>query len=142
MNISTQHPGINPAPFLSVLIVDTDDSSALNFKQWIERMGSYRVDVCTRPSQALEKLSMKTIDLMLLDMMFLESVASDLISRFLEHYPDLKIVAMTAENSRDIERRAREQKVVYYFVKPISFSQLEELLSHLRKTKQWREDAA
>jgi DNA-binding response OmpR family regulator len=56
-----------------------------------------------------------------------------LISKFKEISPDARIVAMTGNNSRELEARIRERGILYYMVKPFETDNLKSLLEHLSK---------
>jgi hypothetical protein len=42
---------------------------------------------------------------------------------------------MTSKSSREIEREAREQRVIYYMIEPFDCSELKSILQNLKKRK-------
>jgi DNA-binding response OmpR family regulator len=67
---------------------------------------------------------------------FLPDVSGDLLIRqFKDIHPDAMIVAMTDNNSRELELRIREQGILYYMIKPLEVENLRSLLEHLTRKR-------
>jgi len=115
---------------MNVLVVENDPPLGLFLTSLLESWG-HRAEKCVTGRQALEIFRRSIFDLVLLEA-FLPDVTGDhLIRQFKEINPDAMIVAMTDNNSRELELRIREQGVLYYMIKPLEVENLRSLLEHL-----------
>jgi len=72
-------------------------------------------------------------DLVLMEVLLPDMRGEELISRLKELSPNTWIVAMTGNNSREMEVRIRERGILYYMVKPFETENFRSLLEHLTK---------
>lgn len=99
-------------------------------KAEVIRKWGYDADLTTTVEEALSRLSRNFYDMMIRDIDYPGGKGYDLIPRIKKFNRDIYIVAMTAYNSRDLERKVRRQGVVYYMVKPFGMDEVKDLLDH------------
>jgi DNA-binding response OmpR family regulator len=115
---------------MNVLVVENDASLGLFVKSLLESWG-HRAEKCVTGKQALEIFRRGIFDLVLLEALLPDVSGDVLIRQFKEIWPDTMIVAMTENNTRELEVRIREQGILYYMIKPVEVENLRSLLEHL-----------
>jgi CheY-like chemotaxis protein len=115
---------------MNVLVVEDYDSTTEVIADTIEAW-DHEVEISATGEDALEKVRKKQFDLVLLDLFLPDCKGNELISQLREIWPDIGIVAMTGYNSRELELQVRQQRVLYYMIKPFETQTLKELLDHL-----------
>lgn len=115
---------------MNVLVVENDASIGLFVKSLLESWG-HRAEKCVTGKQALEIFRRGVFDLVLLEALLPDVSGDVLIRQFKEICPDAMIVAMTENNTRELEVRIREQGILYYMIKPVEVENLRSLLEHL-----------
>ncbi|HEU20252.1 MAG TPA: response regulator [Deltaproteobacteria bacterium] len=122
---------------MKILVVDDDVQFASVI---IENLNEWGYDAETAPSaaDALEKLRSNIFDLVLLDLFLPDCRGYDLIPQLRRIRLDIDVITMTAYNTRDIEKKVRLQRVLYYMTKPFDVDQLRYLLDYLEKTRAHR----
>ena len=118
---------------LKVLIVDRK-SDANQLKLFIQEM-THRALIMENYNDALNEIKRRAFDLIMVEMNHDEGI--DLIKQIRKYKRDQQILAMTSESSREIEKVAREQRVIYYMIKPFDTEELKSVLNHLIKRKLW-----
>lgn len=118
---------------LSILIIDKMDESDL-LKPELELLG-HRLQVAFSYNGALEKVRNNIFDLIIMDMDLPEGDWFSTIVWIREIYENIHIITMTGNNSREIEELAREQRVIYYIIKPIDIKEMRSVIHHISKKK-------
>lgn len=125
---------------MKVLVVEKDDSLAGLLRALLENWG-YETQHCTRGKEAVRLFRIGDYDMVLMELLLPDMNAVELISTLKEISPDVRIVAMTGKNSKELEARIREQGILYYMVKPLETENLRALLEHVsnkaKRSKQW-----
>ncbi|MBF0528442.1 MAG: response regulator [Deltaproteobacteria bacterium] len=91
----------------------------------VERVGTYR--------ESLDKATWGDFDLVFLDMSTPDMPAEEaekIIPKLKEALPFARFIVMTADNTRDLEKRVRKQGILYYMTKPFDFNALSQLIRH------------
>lgn len=127
-NIHQNHRENKP----NVLIVD-DEETITDILQTFAEMSGFGADVSMTGKDAIQKVRKTYYDLVLLDINLPDIQGTELICQIQEILPDIKIVVMTGENTREKELQARQYNIFYYLVKPFSLNELRGLLFHLEK---------
>lgn len=102
----------------SVLIVDEDEFCRDMFGEELAEMG-YRVEKANSRQGVLPMLESGDYDLVIIDVDVEDLSGLELITSVKKGYPDLPIIAMTGNNSLQLEREIRERGVFYFFVKSL-----------------------
>ncbi len=118
---------------LHVLIVD-DEDLAHALGKTIEQLG-HKAEVAGCYKEALKKIAEVNFDLILLDMNLSNGDGIDFISEIRQSVEDLNIVAMTSDPNRELEQKLREQRVIYYMIKPFELDELRSIINHLSRRK-------
>jgi len=117
---------------MKVLVVENDASLAESVRGLLEKWG-HEARLCRRAKDAMRFFRTEDYDLVIMEVRLPDMKGEELISRLKDFSPDTRIVAMTANNSREQETRIREQGILYYMVKPLETEHLRSLLEHLEK---------
>ncbi len=115
---------------LNVLVVDDDPTVSQVLKRSLESMGCTIENVGTC-GDALVRGAESSFDLALVDINLPDGDGIDLISQLRDTAPDLHFVAMSGDCTRENEAKAREQRIIYFLVKPFLMSELRSLVDHL-----------
>lgn len=119
---------------MNILIVENDITNAAAIKESIQSW-DYDVEVSKTGKEALEKLTKKPFDLMLLDIYLPDCMGHEIIPKIKDIKHDIGIVTMTGFNSRELELEVRQQGIFYYLIKPFSLIMLKEIIDHISKMK-------
>ncbi len=130
--IANDKPATAKRKPLNILIVDGDDCCGPGLKGMIEEAGHHAAVVRTCRG-AMEIISGGRFDLIFLEIHLPDCMGYELIPRLREQWPDVKIVAMTANNSRKTETLVREQDITSYMIKPIGNRELRIIADHVSK---------
>ncbi len=117
---------------MKILIVEDDPQVAAYIQRILERWG-YDYQTAGNGKEALHHVLETAFDVILLDIMLPDYLGYDLIPEFKQIDPNINIITMTGENSRELEQRVRKEGILYYMVKPIETQNLKLLLAHLCK---------
>jgi DNA-binding response OmpR family regulator len=81
--------------------------------------------------KALAAVERSAPDLILLDVFLPDTSAVELIPQIKSILPDARIITLTGQSSRELERRLRELGISYFMAKPFQRGELQAILSHL-----------
>ncbi len=115
---------------MNILIVEDDISVGSLISQSVKQWG-HHVELTATGEEALKKVSQKTFDLILLDVMLPDGFSYEKIPNFKTYHPDVNIIIMTGYNTPEMERTVREFGITYYMAKPININELKHILDHL-----------
>ncbi len=118
---------------MKVLIFETNSVSATLITELINTTGVYEFEISGTVDDLLMKVSQKKYHLVLLNIDLSQYTRSELIPKLKEIQPDIKIVAMTDYNSRELELNIRQQGVSFYIVKPVTQKEVKAILTHFSK---------
>ncbi len=117
---------------MKVLVVESDSDLADTIRKMLQNWG-HKAHTCGSGKNALKTFMKIHCDLVLTEALLPDMKGEELISRLKTFSPDMHVVAMTWNNSRELEARIRAQGVLYYMVKPFEPESLRSLLDHLSK---------
>jgi len=110
------------APDARILAVDDDDTNLNVIKDWLSRY-EMNVDTCNSGKEAIEKVKVKTYDLIFMDHLMPEmdgiETAKRIIAQSKESGRELPIVALTASNDPVVKESFRQIGVNDFLHKPI-----------------------
>ncbi|QTA89433.1 response regulator [Desulfonema magnum] len=115
---------------MKILIVEDDISFATSMKKSIQTWG-HKVEKSKTGKAALKKIQQEKFDLVLLDIYLPDYKGYELIPQFKAIWPDIGIVTMTHHNYKNLELRVRQQKILFYMIKPFKTEELKVLLDHI-----------
>jgi DNA-binding response OmpR family regulator len=115
---------------MKVLVIEKDDSLAGLLKALLASWG-HEARLCSKGKEAVQIFRARHYDLVLMEVLLPDMNGDELISRLKEFSPGARIVAMTGNNSREMEARIRERGILYYMVKPFETENFRSLLEHL-----------
>jgi len=119
---------------MNILLVEDEVSVARVIGQEIEALG-HSVNTAYTGQDALKKVTKTRFDLILLDIFLPDCKGHELISKFKEAQPDMGIVTMTGYNTKELELEVRQQRIIYYMVKPFRIEEMKEILDYISKKK-------
>ncbi|MGD9157456.1 MAG: response regulator [Desulfobacteraceae bacterium] len=118
---------------LTILIVDKKETGS-DLEKDIERLG-HRVLIAGNYTEALQKLSKTRFDLVVLDVDLTDGGRIKIISKIRTLADDVNIVTMTNNNNREREQEIRDQRILYYAVKPLEFDEIRSIIDHISLKK-------
>jgi DNA-binding response OmpR family regulator len=110
-----------------VLIVEDERLLARTLGKAMKEAG-YKAVTVANAEQAEKQLGSTQIDLLVLDNRLPKSTGLEFLSRVRETNGDLKVILMTAYDSKDVKAEAKKLKVDRYIKKPFD---LEKMLTHV-----------
>jgi DNA-binding response OmpR family regulator len=112
---------------LNVLVVDRDEGSAAELKDFLTREG-YRAHAETDPDQVVEEIKQGRFPLVLLDVSQPGSGGVDLLERIRSADSDVCVIAMTAAPSVEMAIRTFKSHAFDYIQKPLSLEELRHVI--------------
>ena len=100
----------------------------------VEQLG-HKVVVSQCQKEALQKITETNFDLILLDANRSNGNGINLIQEIRKLAGDVHIIAMAGDPSRELEQKLREQRIIYYMIKPFEFVELKSIINHLSERK-------
>lgn len=119
----------------SLLLVDDDRQVLDSMADWLRDQG-LNVDTSTGYADALEKLSKKTYELLLVDVRLQDGDGFDLLEQVRRNYPDSNVVMITGYGDADAAVEAMRAGAADYLTKPLID---DELLMTIERTFAQRE---
>jgi DNA-binding response OmpR family regulator len=117
---------------VNILIVE-DDAFYLDIIVKMVRGWTHDVTCAESGWAALEKAAAMDFDLFLLDVFLPDMTAMELIPRLRSFRPDARIITLTGQSTRELERELRELGIAYYMAKPASQKELKSILDHMSR---------
>lgn len=118
---------------LNILVVDADaQTPPAALSRMMERDG-HRIQVARSGKEAVNCFLGDEYDVVLLDMFLPDCMGYELISEFRKKKSDIRIISMTAFNTREIERKNRLMGITYYMSKPYSVMEISSLIDHISR---------
>ncbi|MBW1802555.1 MAG: response regulator, partial [Deltaproteobacteria bacterium] len=113
------------------ILVAGSDCINQRFSERIIREGVHKLESVESGEEAIETAKTKSFDIMLLDLSLPGIEANELICRMKEISPGVGIITMTGSNSRTLEKKIREEGVIYYMIRPFDSNHLEDIINHI-----------
>lgn len=107
----------------SLLVVDDDRQLLESMSDWLRTQG-LNVDTSTGYADALEQLSQKTYDLLLVDVRLQDGDGFDLLEQVRRNYPDSQVMLMTGYGDPDAAVEAVRAGAADYLTKPLIDNEL------------------
>ncbi|MBU4262340.1 MAG: response regulator [Proteobacteria bacterium] len=117
---------------LRVLVID-DEENVAGLIAAILTSAGFVTETAFTCHDALAKAAASRFDIVIADILLPDGDGAVLINELKELCPDAAFVAMTGSNSKEMEQRVREQRVVYYLIKPFEYRELLEVFNHIQK---------
>jgi DNA-binding NtrC family response regulator len=117
---------------MNILTIEDDAAVAATLREIIESWG-HSVETSKSGKNALQKVTKKMFDLVLLDIFLPDINGVELIQKLKEVWPEIRIITMTGHNSRELEMEVRKQGIIYYMIKPVNTQNLKEIVDHIYK---------
>ncbi|MCP3924454.1 MAG: response regulator [Desulfobacterales bacterium] len=118
---------------LDILIVDRK-SEANHLQLYIKKL-MHKATILDSYKEALHEIRNRDFDLIMIEMNLSKGNGIDLIKQIRKLKGILNVLAMTRDTSRELERKAREQRVIYYMIKPFEANELQSIINHILKKK-------
>ena len=120
---------------MDILIIDDDFLAASGVKKKVEKFVR-NIETADSAEDALIKVGNNKFDLVLLNISSKVFDGCELIPQLKRICPDIKIVTITDENSRDLELKARKQGVIFYMIKPFKIEVLKDIVDYISSSKE------
>lgn len=116
----------------NILLIEEDNSIGQKMMPLINSM-NFRVDYAANCLKATKLAHQTSYNLVILDITQHTDEKLDLIQVLKQHHPNLDFVTITGHNSKSIETKVRELRVLYHLVKPFSTNEFSSVLKHISK---------
>ena len=120
---------------MKILIVEDEQQITQYIVKRLNKWG-YTSKSADTGKKALQIFREDSFDMILLDIMLPDYKGYDLIPKFKNINPEIGIITMTGHNSRELEKKVRNQGILYYMVKPIETKNFKLILDHIKNKKQ------
>ncbi len=117
---------------MNILVVEDDMAVSKLIVENVETWG-HSAKVAVMGKEALEKLAQDNFRLILLDIFLPDIKGHNLIPNFKKLSPEIDVITMTGENSRELEKEVRSKGILYYMTKPFEFESLKAIIDHIEK---------
>jgi len=107
-----------------VLIVDPNTDNAEELSS-VLLADSYDVEKCRGITEAIQRIKDARFDCMIMDVKLPEMMGYEAVPIVKAIDPSLNIIMTTAENTKELEIRARQQDIFYYYIKSFDRKELE-----------------
>ena len=115
---------------MKVLIADDEALQLEVLEKLLKGWGHVSV-LTTNGKQTIEQVRKGRFDLFMLDVFLPDMTAIELIPQIKVLQYDARIITLTGQSSRELERRLRECGIAYYMAKPFQREELHAVISHL-----------
>lgn len=112
-----------------ILIVEDDEETARIYKMYLEKYG-YKADIVTKGKDAVGMLDKEKYSLVLLDLSLPDISGMEVLKILSDKYRDIDSIIMTGKGSDELRKKAIQLGAYDYINKPVSFSELNLLISH------------
>ena len=112
-----------PMPQLKVVVVEDDPTIRQNFKETLERLGHLVVGEATNGAEMVRSVLTLEPDVVVFDIHLPRLNGLDALRQIYQERV-VAAVAITADRDQDLVRRALEEHVLAYLVKPVEAEQL------------------
>ena len=119
---------------MRVLVID-DEKNVAELVAAILRSADFVTETAFTCHDALEKAIASSFDIIIVDILLPDGDGAELIRNLKGLRPEAAFVAMTGSNSKEMEQRVREERVVYYLIKPFEYRELLDVCNHIMQRK-------
>lgn len=118
-----------------VLVAEDDAINQQVIQQQLIALGLTNAVLVKNGAQALEKVQQQSFDLVLMDVHMPVMGGLEASRRLLKQYPELPIIALSAANTEQDQKLAKDIGIQHYLAKPVDIKNLYATLSvHLKTT--------
>ena len=115
----------------SVLIVDDEEDLTWSISRGLSKdTDQYEVICVNSGSNALSILEERSVDLVVTDLRMPGVSGMKLLKEIKSHYPDIKVIVMTAYGSLEIKEVLEHSGTKGYIEKPFEINELRKLIHH------------
>lgn len=125
-----------------VLIVEDSPSTTILLTEFLNSLGYKNVHACDHGQLAIDTfkqlIEVKKVPIVLLDFVLPDMDARSIMTEFLNIYPNVKVILITATEKSDIGVKELIRQGIYQYVeKPIRFDRLKQVFETLEREKQF-----
>jgi len=120
---------------MDILLIDDDLFAVGAVKKSIEKLAR-SIETANSAEDALIKVRNNKFDLVLLNISSKAFDGCKLIQQFKSICPDIKIITVTDQNSRDLELKVRKQGVIFYMITPFNIKVLKDIVDYISSSKE------
>jgi two-component system, chemotaxis family, chemotaxis protein CheY len=115
-----------------ILVVDDSGLARRTVRQFLEEMG-HTVEEATDGAQAIERYFLNRHDLVILDMVMEGMYGLEVLMKFKQLNPDIRVVVVTADIQNSTKAEARAAGAAALVNKPIARAELERVVNSVLK---------
>ncbi len=116
----------------TILIIDDESEIVSLLTRVLIRQG-YQVCAAHNLKDGFDSLGVVKPDILFLDMNLPDGNGLEQLSKIKEHYPDLKIIMISAFDVEEHRKKARDDGAYSFLSKPFTLSQVSDLIDGIKK---------
>ncbi len=113
-----------------ILFVDDDELWLDNTIRGLKILGIKLAEGCSNPLLVLDLLKKKEYGLVVIDLWMPQKPGEILLNEIKEHYPNIPVIIITADNQIDTAVKCMQQGAINYLTKPIQPNQV---ITHIKQ---------
>ncbi|QQK74803.1 response regulator [Salicibibacter cibarius] len=128
---------------MNVIIAEDDYRVSLLHEQFLQPFPQFNVTGKALNGEELKKLLKQAQpQLILLDIYFPDIHGTALLSFIRSNYPHVDVIIISASDNRDDLLKAKRHGVYYYFVKPVTASDFQQVMKRYLRDYEWFQEKA
>jgi CheY-like chemotaxis protein len=124
----------------NILIVDDEKNIVMSLSDYLE--ADYNCYKAYSVDEAIKIMTDYPMDVVISDVRMPGKTGFDLIRWLKENKPKAKTIMMTAYGSDSVKRAIRKEGAIFYFEKPIDYSEIRNIIEHIFSPKGFTADLA
>ena len=122
----------------NILIVDDEKNIVMSLSDYLE--ADYNCYKAYSVDEAIKIMKDSPVDVVISDVRMPGKTGFDLIRWLKENKPKVKTIMMTAYGSDSVKRAIRKEGAIFYFEKPIDYSEIKNIIEHIFSPKGFTAD--
>jgi DNA-binding NtrC family response regulator len=111
-------------PHYPILIVDDEEHALKSFELTLRTSGFNHIILCSKSPDVFGILEKEEIELMLLDLMMPDLSGEEILTRVVEHFPEIPVIMVTGTNEVETAVRCMKNGAFDYVLKPVEKQRL------------------
>jgi CheY-like chemotaxis protein len=113
----------------NILIVDDEKNIVMSLSDYLD--ADYNCYKAYSVDEAIQIMTDSPVDVVISDVRMPGKTGFDLIRWLKENKPKTKTIMMTAYGSDSVKRAIRKEGAIFYFEKPIDYSEIKNIIEHI-----------
>ena len=116
---------------MKILIIEDDRLISLMLTKMVQKMGHEVIAVHAKGEDAITSVNELSVDLILMDIMLEGDIDGIQTMKTIQMNHTIPVIYITGNSDESTKNRAADTNFVAYLIKPVNFSQLQQIISSL-----------